>query len=147
MRVAFFKVDEGRLCGWTATRHGQRPFAGPTMASGRDLPHDLAHFVVEEALGLTVGFWGLVAKGATFASVPGRRRTRPGRALIREHQAELVRTEGIVYAHMSAWRAGTPTRVGRALTSMLERWQALRVGDELRVEWPMGATRGRRTRR
>lgn len=41
------------------------------------IPHDLAHFVVEQALGIRRGFWGSVADGAVFGSlthVSGRRR-------------------------------------------------------------------------
>jgi len=41
------------------------------------IPHDLAHFVVERALGIRRGFWGSVASGAVFGSltyVSGRRR-------------------------------------------------------------------------
>jgi len=41
------------------------------------IPHDLAHFVVERALGIRRGFWGSVAAGAVFGSltyVSGRRR-------------------------------------------------------------------------
>lgn len=41
------------------------------------IPHDLAHFVVERALGIRQGFWGSVAAGAVFGSltyVSGRRR-------------------------------------------------------------------------
>ena len=41
------------------------------------IPHDLAHFVVEQALGIRRGFWGSVADGAVFGSltyVCGRRR-------------------------------------------------------------------------
>ena len=60
MQVAFYKVDEGRLCGWAAASLKRKRFQGTTMASGRDLPHDLAQFVVEEALGLECGFWGLL---------------------------------------------------------------------------------------
>ena len=40
------------------------------------LPHDLAHYQVERALGLRHGLWGSVAAGATFKSmtlVEGRR--------------------------------------------------------------------------
>jgi len=146
MDVAFFKVDEGRLCGWSATPPRRRRFSGAVMAAGRDLPHDLAHFVVEEALGVTSGFWGLLAIGATFASVPGRRRTRVGRELIRRHQPELDRAEAVVNAHVSAWRAGAATPVGPALSDMLERWRALGVDEELRLTWPIRVARGRRTR-
>ena len=34
MRVTFYKVDEGRLCSWTATTPKGKPFQGTTMASG-----------------------------------------------------------------------------------------------------------------
>jgi hypothetical protein len=84
MKVMFSKSDDGRLCSWRAElpRHGR--FQGSTMAARAghtDLPHDLAQFVVEAALGLEEGFWNLVANGASFKSV-GRRQTKPGRQLI-----------------------------------------------------------------
>ena len=66
MRVDFYKLDGGRLCGWVATPPKRRSFQGTTMAAGRDIPHDLGQFVVELALGLQEGFWGLLANGATF---------------------------------------------------------------------------------
>jgi hypothetical protein len=81
MEVVFYKEDDGRLCGWRAAPPKRRRFQGSTMASGRDLPHDLAQFVVEATLGLEHGFWGLLAKGATFKSVPGRRRTQRANSL------------------------------------------------------------------
>jgi hypothetical protein len=133
--VAFFKIDEGRLCQWTARPRKRKPFVGSTMASGRDLPHDLAHFVVEEAVGLECGFWGLLAKGASFASVAARRPTRPGRELIRAHRAELAHAEDVVNAHLKAWRSGSRTPVAPALDRMLARWRALKMGEGLDVVW------------
>jgi hypothetical protein len=135
MQVAFHKVDGGRLCGWTAQIPRHRPFQGTTMASGRNLPHDLAQFVVESVLGLPYGFWGLLASGATFESVR-RRPTQPGRRVISTHRAALMATEHAVNTHVAAWRANAPTPAGPALEAMLTRWRALPVGEELRVEWP-----------
>src|ERR1039458_9178665 len=89
MQVAFYKVDHGRLCAWMASPPKRKRFQGTTMATGRDLPHDLAQFVVEATLSLHHGFWGLLASGATFKSVPGRRRTRPGQQLIQAYGAAL----------------------------------------------------------
>ena len=86
MQVVFYKVDHGRLCAWVAVPPKRKRFQGTTMASGRDVPHDLAQFVVEATLGLQHGFWGLLANGATFKSVPGRRRTQPGQQLIRVYR-------------------------------------------------------------
>jgi len=136
MQVVFYKVDNGRLCAWVATPPKRKRFQGTTMASGRDLPHDLAQFVVEATLGLQHGFWGLLANGATFKSVVGRRRTQPGQQLIRVHREALNATEHLVNAHVAAWRTGTPTPAGPALDAMYARWQALPVGEELQVDWP-----------
>jgi hypothetical protein len=70
---------------------------------GPELPHDLAHFVVERALGLTDGFWGSVASGAVFTSmshVSGKRRP---------HAAETSKTikrdqrGSIQYAELMVW--------------------------------------------
>lgn len=137
MRVEFYKGDAGRLCGWIATPPHRRPFQGSTMAAGRDLPHDLTQFTIERALAIRDGFWGLLAHGAWFASVPGRRPTRPGRALARAHHPALVAVEGIVNGHYFAWRRGEATPVGPALDAMHARWRALGEGERLVLEWPV----------
>ena len=135
MHVAFYKVDGGRLCAWTATTPKGKPFQGTTMASGGNLPHDLAQFVVEATLRLQEGFWGLLANGATFKSVAGRRRTKPGRQLIRAHHGALTATEHLVNGHVTAWRSSRSTPAGPALHAMLARWRTLAAGEELHVEW------------
>jgi hypothetical protein len=142
MQIAFYKVDDGRLCAWTALIPRRRPLQGTTMAAGRDLPHDLAQFVVESTLGLRYGFWGLLSIGATFESVR-RRPTKPGRRVISTHHAALVATERVVNAHAAAWRAKAATPVGPALDEMLARWRSLRAGEELRVEWTISPAAGR----
>ena len=76
MRVEFHKGPGGRLCSWIATPPHRRAFLGSPMAAGRDLPHDLTQFTIERALDVRDGFWGLLAHGASFASVPGRKPTR-----------------------------------------------------------------------
>lgn len=137
MRVEFYKAGDGRLCGWFATPPHRRPFEGSTMAAGRDLPHDLSQCTIEQALDIRDGFWALLAHGASFASVPGRRPTRAGRALVRDHHAALMAVEGIVNGHYAAWRRKQPTPVGPALDVMYARWLALREGEPLVVEWPV----------
>jgi hypothetical protein len=135
MQVAFYKVDGGRLCAWVAAPPKRRRFQGTTMASGRDLPHDLAQFVVEAALGLQHGFWGLLANGATFRSVVGRRRTQPGQQLISAHREALQATEHLANAHVGLWRTGGATPARPALDAIHGRWRALPVGEELCVNW------------
>jgi hypothetical protein len=109
------------------------------MAAGRDLPHDLTQFTVERALDIRDGFWGLLAHGGSFASVPGRRQTNPGRALVRAHYAGLVAAEDVVNGHYRAWRRGEPTPVAATLDAMYGRWLALGEGQRLILEWPVSA--------
>src|SRR5436190_6579359 len=137
MVVEFYRGGEGRLCGWIATPPHRRPFQGSTMAAGRDLPHDLTQFTIERALDIRDGFWGLLAHGGSFASVPGRRATRPGRAIVRAHHAALMAVEEIANRHYSAWKHGGGTPVRPVLDEMFARWLAVHEGDRLALEWPV----------
>ena len=137
MKVEFYKAGDGRLCGWVASPPKRRAFQGSTMAAGRDLPHDLTQFVIERELGIGDGFWGLLAHGAWFASVPGRRPTDQGRALVRAHGEALAAAEGVANMHYFAWRRGAATPVNAALEAMLARWRQLAEGERLILEWPV----------
>src|SRR5437867_7936516 len=74
----------------------------PSYAPLHRLPHDLAHFVIERALGLTCGFWGSIADGAVFggmAAVPRRRTARvEGRArqVMRGASSRVTEAEAVV---------------------------------------------------
>jgi hypothetical protein len=137
MSVEFYRANEGRLCGWIAAPPHRRPFQGTTMAAGRDLPHDLIQFTIERALGIRDGFWGVLAHGGWFASVAGRRPTRPGREIVRAHHAGLVAVEGIVNGHYSAWKRGEATPLKPILDEMYARWLALGDDERLALEWPV----------
>lgn len=140
VQVVFTKGGNGRTCGWVALRPPRSRVPGPVMAAGGDIPHDLATFVLEAALGLEHGFWGCVAEGATFKTL-GRRRTEEGKAVIRRHAAALDDAERQVNAHYFAWRAGTPTPVDAALDDALVAWRQLPDGGELVRTWPLSPTR------
>ena len=142
MRVEFYKDDKGRLCGWIATPPHRRPFQGSTMAAGRDLPHDLTQFTIERALAVRDGFWGLLAHGASFASVPGRRSTQQGRAIVRAHYAALVSIEDVVDRHYRAWKRGERTPLKPTLDAMYARWLALPRGQRLVLDWPVSPLPG-----
>ena len=137
MVVTFRKLVEQRVVTWDAVRRGRVRVPGTTMALGRgDMPpHDLVQFVLEGALGIDRGFWGSVAAGATFKST-GRRRTKPGRAVIVAHKAARVEAEGVVNDHHARWLRGEPTPVAAALDDARRRWAALEDGGTLTMEWP-----------
>lgn len=128
----------GRTCAWSAVRPPRTVVPGPTMAAGGDLPHDLATFVIEQALGIEHGFWGCVAEGATFRSL-GRKRTPQGRAVIARHAEALQAAEVRVNDVYFAWRAGRPTAVSAELDAMLARWRSLDDGQGIELEWRLPA--------
>jgi hypothetical protein len=111
------------------------------MAAGGDVPHDLATFVIEAALGVEHGFWGCVAEGATFKSL-GRKRTEQGRAVIRRHLAELDQAEHRVNEVYFSWRNGLPTPADDVLDRILDEWRRLPNGGDITLRWQ--ASRHRR---
>ena len=135
MIVEFYRA--GRAAGWIATPPHRRPFQGSTMAAGRDLPHDLMQFTIEHALDIRDGFWALLAHGASFTSVPGRKPTQDGRALAREYHDALERVEGIVNGHADAWRRGGDTPLRATLDVMYARWLAVGEHERLVLTWPV----------
>lgn len=78
-------------------------------AKGGLLPHDLEHFVVENAVGLTSGLWGRVAAGAEFNSFvvttekPRRRPRSHGRSLTKGMSGW---DEHIIGVAVGCYRAG-----------------------------------------
>jgi hypothetical protein len=66
------------------------------------IPHDLAHFAVEQGLGIRGGFWGSVAQGALFGSlthVDGRRpphTEKRSQEILKRNTGELTETEVLV---------------------------------------------------
>jgi hypothetical protein len=108
------------------------------MAVNKDIPHDLAQYVIEAATGYQNGFWDLVSKGATFKST-GRRRTKPGRAVIAEHRPELAGAEELAGLHLARWKVGDTSPVSEALSRALDQWCGLSDGERLAFEWPSPA--------
>lgn len=136
MRVTFWKMVEERRSTWEAVRGKRTCVPGTAMALGRgNLPHDLSQLVVEGVLGLEHGFWGCVAEGATFKSL-GRKRTRPGMAIIASHRGDLAAAEQAAGEHLRRWEAGRPTPAGDKLTEVDVAWRALGDGEHLTIDWP-----------
>jgi hypothetical protein len=141
VRVEFFKPSEKRAaCAWVAFRGRRSVVPGTHMAVGRSLPHDVAQYVIEAATGYAHGFWGLLALGATYKTT-GRKVTKPGRAVIVTHRAELVASEVLAGEHLHHWATGRATPVTDALDAAFEQWRALSMAERLVFEWP--APRGR----
>jgi hypothetical protein len=76
------------------------------------MPHDIAHYVVEKALGLDRGFWGRVAVGATFPSmsyVGGRRKPKAAetsKSVLKAQPEQLSEAEVLVRIFSETIRDG-----------------------------------------
>jgi hypothetical protein len=76
------------------------------------LPHDIAHLVVEKALGLQGGIWGRIAAGAVFPSmshVDGRRKPKAAersKVLLKANPDQLSEAEVLVRIFCETIREG-----------------------------------------
>lgn len=125
----------------------------PATPVGPTMPHDLVHAVVETALGITDGFWGAMARGATFQGfelvTPGRHR-RSGMKVLRRGGDAVMAAELRVNWAYRVW-SGLPTqgrgvgpalldtqalaKTGPRLDAAATRWAALPEGEELLWRW------------
>ena len=139
---------------------GYNKVGGPA----RELPHDLAHFVVEDGLGLEAGLWGVLAAGGMFGHakvIAGRRQphfARRSQAVVdaagdRLSQAEMLTRFVCDLALDGAdrdvrrlkaaagerwWRETTAEQLSgtcRALRKTSVRWRDLHAGETLKVLW------------
>ncbi len=176
MRVTFTKTDARRYV--VGVERRATPALLPRYAPGYDdlMPHDLAHYLVEESYGIELGVFGQLAAGASglFYPAPEHRslalRRRDRRIAAIGHD-DMVRSEGLVQVTMAAWERevggrtwhqGLPVtvevgadRLARAVARIHEvsaRWAGLAHGESLVLEWPdqgldlAGSQRGRRHR-
>jgi hypothetical protein len=131
--------DKRAFCVWEARIGKRTRVPGSLMALPKaGLPHDLAQYVIEAATGYEHGFWGCIADGATFKST-GRKRTKPGRAVIAAYRADVVASEHLANQHLFAWRCGERSTVSVALDRALRQWDGLRVDQQLVFLWPSPA--------
>lgn len=166
MQVTFTKAGRRRYV--VAIEREHAPPLEPRGAPGYDddLPHDLAHFAVEEQLGLARGVFGQLAAGGAgiFAPAPADRTTderRRARRIAAEGRPYMVRSEAVVRVCTARWRAAgpvaadpggvvTPAETQRVLTRFDElsaRWRALPDGGSLVLRWPVSGSGSARTRR
>jgi hypothetical protein len=139
-----------------------------------EVPHDLAHLIVEDEFGLTGGVWGVLAAGGMFGHatvVTGRRAphaSRRGREIVAERREEVMQAEMLTRAVCDIC-AGVPDADPRAIRKAMgrrwwseavtdaalercrarlqaagARWAALRPGEVLEADWPHAVPKGRR---
>ena len=137
---------------------------GSYNSFGPLVPHDAAHLVVEDELGLERGLWGVIAAGGLFPQtivVSGRQKPHArerARSLVKEAQAQLTQAEIVVGAVCrivelgrtpdprliarltGRWRPSSFTaeafpRISERLHDVAARWDAVPVGGSLELVW------------
>ena len=144
----YVQREDGTSTGWDF----------PGTSAG--LPHDLCHLVIEDELGMTNGFWGLVDQGAEVGLVDNQSTlTRNGRPMSQEPgvgfsglvaaeaavavltgyplpganlEDSLARTE----AARSALGPEAAERIRRRLADLATQWNELDDGGSLRLCFP-----------
>lgn len=97
-------------------------------SAGESLPHDLAHFVVEERLGLRSGLYGVLSAGGLFGHtkvVAGRQAphaARRAQAIVERAREPLLQAEMLTRAVSDLALAGKPTDVRALRAALGERW-------------------------
>ncbi len=91
------------------------------------LPHDLCHLVVEEELGLTDGFWGLLDRGVEVGLVNNEATLlREGMPLVEQSDVDLrglMEAEAAVAVLTGPGRAATLASLVTASLQPVRRWR------------------------
>jgi hypothetical protein len=176
MDVTFTRMDDKRY--GIAISRERGPDIPLRQAPGYDawMPHDLAHYLVEEHFGIRLGIFGQAAAGGgSFAPSPAERSGRTARTAKRLDsvaQDDVGRSEALVGICVAAWRRRAhgeplPPWVSEAdteqdgvaecvdrLGEVSRRWHSLQPGRSLTLTWPKwltvdagGSRAGRRTQK
>ena len=158
----------------TAERRYRVSVAGPGVVSswmepapGYDarLPHDMAHFVVENELGITGGVFGQLAGGGharTFQPTDertSRKLAKRGRRLAATNRRDAMLSEKTVFLACQTWNndlSGVTTpegvsaedikRVCREFDAVSALWSELAVGESMTLVWRGRSARAQRRR-
>ncbi len=121
------------------------------------LPHDMAHFVVENELGIAGGIFGQLAAGGTANTFQQedpkskRKARRRGREIAAAHRSEALLSEKIIAIACGRWNSDplAPTETGVVTEAKIEhicrefdavsaRWSKLGIGESMTLEWKGG---------
>lgn len=136
----------------------------PAPGYDERLPHDMAHFVVENELGIGGGIFGQLAEGGhagTFHPIDGQaspRIAKRGKRIAAANHRDANLSERVVYLACCKWKKepynAAPVKevsdrdiesVGREFDSVSSTWSKLAVGESMTLVWQGGkASTGRR---
>jgi hypothetical protein len=142
LKITFHREARGRYHS-TFTRPDRAEFklqggSYNKLGGGLRVPHDIAHLIVEQTLGLRGGLWGTIAAGGLVMNLEFIGGRRPPHAekqswAITEKAGETLRqAEVIVRAVADAVIDGGPVRTGERWAVPVTREQLTLMGSQLR---------------
>ena len=152
MKVTFTRIRErayGISVEGTKIHSSQK---SPAPGYDDRLPHDVAHFIVENELGILGGVFGQLAAGGTantfFSSdskSPKKERER-GARIARENKKDALFSEHAIWAAQSRWEKHDiipDTKIPQAdidriiskFEEFAERWSKTPIGASITLEW------------
>jgi hypothetical protein len=165
MNVTFTKTAERRYRVCVEGPGVISSWMEPAPGYDARLPHDMAHFVVENELGITGGVFGQLAGGGharTFQPTDQRasqKLARRGRLLAATNRRDAMLSEKIVFLACQTWNndlSGVTTlegvsaqdikRVCRQFDAVSAIWSELAVGESMTLVWRGRPARARRRR-
>ena len=122
------------------------------------LPHDAAHFIVENELGILGGVFGQVAAGGTANTFHSQEVKNPKKARVRgakiakENKEDSLFSEHAVWAAQSRWEKQDiipDTKIPREdldriiarFEEFATRWSSLSIGGSITLDWNPALTR------
>ena len=151
MKVGFTRTGERRYR-VTIERPGEPPrHMEPAPGYHDRLPHDAAHFIVENELKILGGIFGQMAAGGIIgpneADARQRRRSKKQRnSLMKENRDDALFSEHAVYAAQSRWEKheiipdtkippADLARIAEKFEQFAAQWSALPIGGSITLEW------------
>jgi hypothetical protein len=152
MKVVFTRTGERRYKVRVESKGGATVSLDPAPGFHDQLPHDVAHFIVENELGILGGVFGQIALGGsanTFHSDDPKKvkkTRRRGQIIARENKKDALFSEHAVYAAQSRWEkheivprteipAAQIDRIIDRFQAFATEWSKLPVGGEIAFEW------------
>ena len=165
MKVTFTKTGERRYRVSVEGKGVISSWMEPAPGYDARLPHDMAHFVVENELGITGGVFGQLAGGGharTFHPTDeqiSRKVAKRGRRLAVANRGDAILSEKIIFLAWRIWNndlSGGSTLKGvsaedirqvcREFDAVSAIWSKLAVGESMTLVWRGSAARAVRRR-
>ena len=165
MNVTFTKTGERRYRVSVEGKGVVSSFMEPAPGYDARLPHDMAHFVVENELGITGGVFGQLAGGGharTFHPTDeqaSRKVAKRGKRLAAANRGDATLSEKIIFLAWRTWNndlsevrppkgvsTGDIRRVCREFDTVSAIWSRLAVGESMTLVWRGSAARAARRR-